>query len=415
MERPRVRFVEAIPIEQEGEVFVVLRDPTGVCEQQAVVPPATVVVLSLMDGTRTVEEIQTELTRATQAVVPQEDLRGLIGQLDEIYLLDNERARLRHEEIEREYLALPARPAIHAGVSYPEDAQELIDTLDGFSAREMPELHPTPPLMNGSKLPAQTPRGLVLPHIDFRCGGAAMCNGLRSLRLAEPPDVYVILGVAHHPTQNLYTLSEKDFETPLGTVRADAPAIDILRSHYGADRLRGELAHKHEHSVEFATVLLKYLHRDRKDFTIVPVLCGSLHEELERDEDQPWPPPEVEQFCEALRTMAERLEKRVCIVASVDLSHVGRKFGDEQGVDDFRAGMVRAADLRMLETVGQRDPEAWFDHFREDGNARNVDAVTAIYTQLKVLGGGETHLTCYDQYRELETDSMVTFASLTLY
>ena len=125
--------------------------------------------------------------------------------------------------------------------------------------------------------------------------------------------------------------------------------------------------------------------------------------------------PEIGEFCDAIRTLIEELDERVCIIAGVDLSHIGKKFHDDRGVDDHRAEMVRAADLGMLEHVCKRDPEAFFDHFRPDFNARNVDAVAAVYTMLHALGPGETELLEYNQYREHETDSMVTYASMALY
>ncbi len=70
--------------------------------------------------------------------------------------------------------------------------------------------------------------------------------------------------------------------------------------------------------------------------------------------------------------------------------------------------------MRMLESVKLRDPEAFFDHFRPDRNARNVDAVTAVYTLLHAIGKGEGELLNYSQYRERETESLVSFASVVL-
>ena len=178
--------------------------------------------------------------------------------------------------------------------------------------------------------------------------------------------------------------------------------------------MTGEYAHKFEHSVEFQAVFLKYLHRDDHDFTILPILCGSLEEELEKDA-APRDRPDVGEFCAALEKLIDELGPRVCVIAGVDLSHVGKKFGDAEGVDDFRAGLVRAADMRMLDCVKQCDPEAFFDHFRPDGNARKVDAISAVYSMLHALGRGEAQLLNYDQHRETETESMVTFASMAIY
>jgi AmmeMemoRadiSam system protein B len=229
------------------------------------------------------------------------------------------------------------------------------------------------------------------------------------------PEHYIILGVAHHPTPNLYTLTDKHFETPLGVAKTNQTAAEKLRELYGANRLSGEMAHRLEHSIEFQVIFLQYLHRDGPDFTILPILCGSLDPELHRENGPPHSLPQVGEFCESLRKVIDELGPRTCVIAGVDLSHVGKKFGDEDGVDDFRSDLIRSADLRMLDHVASRDPEAFFDHFRPDKNARNVDAVSAVYSMLHVIGPGEGELLSYEQYRERETESLVSFASLALY
>jgi AmmeMemoRadiSam system protein B len=222
--------------------------------------------------------------------------------------------------------------------------------------------------------------------------------------------------VAHHPAKNLFTLTDKDFATPLGVVSTDPTAVARLRQLYGAERLDGDFCHRQEHSVEFQAVTLRYFHRENPDFKILPILCGSLHEELLVPGGKAIERPEVKEFVAALRTLVEEYEGDVCILASVDLSHIGLKFGDDRGVDELRAATVRAADELMLEQVESADAESFFDHFRPDANARNVDAVTSVYVMLHALGGqGRGERISYQQWKEEETDSMVTYASVAIY
>ena len=258
------------------------------------------------------------------------------------------------------------------------------------------------------------PRGLMVPHIDFRVGGRSIALGLAALDGSRPAPLYIILGVAHRPARNLFTLEDKPFATPLGQVDVDRLAASRLRQLYGAQRLDGSIVHQREHSIEFQAVALKYLHRDAGEFKILPILCGSLHEELESGK-APDAREDVRDMIAALRTLIAERNGRVTIIASVDLSHVGRKFDEDRGVDDLRAGLVQAADARMLERILALDAEGFFNHFREDGNARNVDAVTAVYIMLRALEGkGQAEQLDYRQWREIETDSMVTFASISI-
>ncbi|MCH8332372.1 AmmeMemoRadiSam system protein B [Candidatus Sumerlaeota bacterium] len=403
--KPRLRYVEVIPIEQEGEMVVVLRDPEQLSGQLMAVPLPTFMIMALMDGTRDMRDVQVDIQRRFEQLLPVEHLEKLVEQLDEFFLLENERSLIRREDLVRDFARMPVRPAVHAGAAYPAGSAELIKLFDGFFE----------PLGDGDRPePGRMPRGLVVPHIDIRRGGPCMARAFHQLRGPEPPECYIVLGVAHQPTPNLYTLTDKDFETPLGAARVNQDAAARLKELYGEERLTGEYAHKFEHSVEFQAVFLKYLHRDDHDFTILPILCGSLEEELTKDA-APRDRADVGEFCAALEKLIDELGPRVCVIAGVDLSHVGKKFGDADGVDDFRAGLVRAADMRMLDCVKECDPEAFFNHFREDGNARKVDAISAVYSMLHTLGPGEAQLLNYDQHRETETESMVTFASMAIY
>lgn len=408
-DRPQLRYVDAIPVEQEGQPYVVIRDPEELLPEPIVVPLPTFFIMTLLDGARELRDVQAEIQRQFGELIPLEYIQKLVEELDGSYLLVNERALIRREEMERDFSRMPVRRAAHAGSAYPEDPEELIKACDEWFGSPRQELS------GPAAARDEAPTGLVTPHIDLRVGGALMAQAFRRLAVADPPKLFIILGVAHHATPNLYTLTDKDFETPLGIVAADKAAAQRLRELYGEKRLRGEYAHKLEHSVEFQVVFLKYLLGEKSDFTILPILCGSLHEELEAGDGGPRQRAEVVEFCAALRKLIEESGRKVCVIAGVDLSHVGKKFGDANGVDDFRAELIRAGDLRMLETVAQRDPEAFFDHFRPDQNARNVDAVSAVYTMLSTLGGGQAELLGYEQFREDATESLVSFASMALY
>lgn len=412
MSHPRARYVEATPVRQEDQVLVLLRDPEELSPGEMVITPGAYLLMTLLDGARDPGEVQTALLERSGQFVQRDSIESFIGQLDEAYLLENERTRRRREDVLREYRELPLRPAAHAGASYPGDPEHLRRSMDMlFAATGEADSEP-------GAAAGKSPRGLIVPHIDIRCGGACMARGFRALREENPlPERrYVILGVAHHPTPQLYTLTEKDFDTPLGPVRTDRRLTGRLRELCGDHLLEGELAHRREHSVEFAALFLQYLHSGQSDFSIVPVLCGSLHEELNGARTRPPHTREdVGGFCAALQRLMQEDGPPVCVVASVDLSHVGPKFGDEQGVDPVRAQSIRSADLEMLETVRRRDPEAFFDHFRADANGRNVDAVTAVYTMLHVLGEGPADLIAYDQHLEFATESVVSFASMALY
>lgn len=406
MAYPAVRFIDAVQIEHQGQPLVLIRDLENLFDETLAVSLPFFLVMSLLDGQRDAEQIQEILRQATGGqVVSAEDIDRIVQELDQFYLLENERTAVRRQQVRAEFSALRVRPPAHAGSAYPADPDDCAHMFDEFfDGLEF---------CDGER---PLPRGLMLPHIDLRIGGRSVAEGLSRLDPKRPPRLYIILGVAHQPAANMFTLTDKDFETPLGVVETDQEAVARLRQLYGAERCAGDYCHKNEHSVEFQAVMLRYLHYANPDFKILPVLCGSLHEALALQGGSPIEREDVRDFVKALQTIIEEYEGDVCVIASVDLSHVGLKFGDQEGVDELRASMIREADDRMLEQVERQDPEGFFDHFRPDTNARNVDAVTAVYVMLQTLGAAtRVERINYEQWKEDETDSMVTYGSIAVF
>ncbi len=421
-----LRPVEAMEIEHEGQPMILVRDPEGLLPDPIVVPLPMFMIATLFDGKRNAREIQELVAQASGGqIIPAEQLEKIAEQLDQLHLFENERTRQFRVELEQAFEEMPVRPAVHAGTAYPDDPTELTEMFNEmFSGLAG--------AANGAR-----PRGLVTPHIDMRLGGRLLAEGLARVKADAPPRLYIILGVAHHPTRNLFSMTDKDFETPLGIAETDKEAAGRLRELYGAERLSGGLAHAGEHSIEFPVVALKYWHAPaERPFKILPILCSMLPEERGIEEQpseavsklilpdsvkavakkkQPSDRPEVREFVDALKTLIKEYAGEVVIIASVDLAHVGLKFGEQEGVDETRALEIRQADEKMLQLIGGGDAEAWFEHFRTDKNSRNVDAVTSVYILMQALGTGRYELIGYDQWKEEPTDSMVTFASAALY
>ena len=402
---PPMRALDAFQIEQDGQPMIVIRDPAQLCPQALLVPLPVYLIMTLLDGERDAAAIQAAIMQATQGqIIPAAQIDRLVGQFDELYLLASGRAAERMRRMEEEFAARLTRPAVHAGQAYPAEAAECRALFDEFFA-ELARRDGQGP----------RPRGLVVPHIDLRLGGRCLARGLATLDAHRPPRLFVILGVAHQGSKNLFTLTDKSFETPLGLLRTDRGAAERLRQLYGAGRLDGEYAHRFEHSVEFPALALRYLYGEGPpEPAALPILCGSLHESFAPGAGSPLARPEVREFIEALRRLIEEYEGDVALIASVDLSHVGRKFGEERGIDAGRPAEVETADRAMLAHLERGQAEAFFDDFRADANARNVDAVTAVYVMMQALGPAPARLIEYQQWHERETDSMVTFASMVV-
>jgi AmmeMemoRadiSam system protein B len=79
-----------------------------------------------------------------------------------------------------------------------------------------------------------------------------------------------------------------------------------------------------EHSLEFQILFLQHMLGD--GFQLMPVLCGSLHKVLHRF-SKPGEIPGMSDFISGLRLFLGDKENSALIVAGIDFSHIGPKFG----------------------------------------------------------------------------------------
>lgn len=408
---PALRPVEMIPTKHEGRVVVVVRDPEGVCEGMIVLPLPAYFIASCFDGASRLSDVQAAFQRQFGQTIKDDDILSLNRQLDEHGLLLTSKYFARKKALEDEYEALPARPATHAGQAYPDDPEALKATFEAYFT-----LEGGAGALDGSR--GQGTRevaGIVLPHIDPRCGGRCASWGLKALAESPRPDVFVIFGTSHQPMPELFSVSEKDFQTPLGQVSVDKEFIQQLRRNWRKGRFSGSpLVHKSEHSIEFQVMFLHALYGEPAPFTIVPILCSSLHEFMEQperlrsDED-------IAQFCDAVKRAAAASGKRVCYVAGADLSHMGRKFGDEFGLSDELIERTKKHDLQALEAAARLDFEGFFGSIACDGDSYKVCGTPPMHAMMRCMEATEGRLLNYDLNLEASTDSMVSFCSMVFY
>src|SRR5258708_1667930 len=130
MERPRLRPLDAFPIDRQGQKLLVLRDPSRLTEAVFTLPPLWVAVVQLCDGESTRDEICVEFRRRYGSNLGREALDKLLDQLDQAYLLDSDRFRQFSATVFAAFARSPERAAHLAGQSYPASAAELSAFLD---------------------------------------------------------------------------------------------------------------------------------------------------------------------------------------------------------------------------------------------------------------------------------------------
>jgi AmmeMemoRadiSam system protein B len=123
----------------------------------------------------------------------------------------------------------------------------------------------------------------------------------------------------------------------------------------------------------------------------------------------------VQRFIEALRECISSLGKKVCYIASADLSHMGLQFGDQEGMREYDLRILTEEDQAMLRYVERMDGEGFFSSIMEERDRRRICGLPGIYAMLKVLEAQEGKLIKYGQAFTPETQSVVSFASLAFY
>jgi len=243
---------------------------------------------------------------------------------------------------------------------------------------------------------------LIAPHIDFHRGGSTYGWAYREVLDRSAADLYVILGTCHAGMSDPFAVTLKPYDTPLGPVPVDRDFYDALDRRAGQDLLASEPAHRAEHSIEFQAVMLQHLLGRRRPFKILPVLASYLHEAVWMGTD-PEADPRVPRFLEALRDTIAASSRRVCLIAGVDLAHVGPRFGDPEPNTSRSLADVERADRRMLESVVVTDPHGFFASVASDRDARRICGLSPIYSLLRLLPGGSSgRLLRYTQWPDPE-------------
>ena len=394
--------LEAIPIRRGRELYIALRDLEGLNPETLILSPQAYFLVTLMDGSNSVVDIQAAYMRRFGDILYREELAGLLQKLDTHFFLENENSRGRMRQLITEFHNQPTRPAYHAGVSYENDGDNLRVQLKSFFAPENGGPGDPSPIE-----PRRTIAGLIAPHIDLRSGGPCFAYAYQALVEANAVHTCVVLGTGHEPLPHYFALCRKDFETPLGSVAVDQEFIGELSKRCRLDLFADEFAHRREHTIEFQALFLRLL---LPEVQIVPILCSFGVEELEQRTD------DIQHAVQALKETIFNYPHPVVLLSSVDLAHIGPRYGDSFRPQAETVREHNEADHRLLEIVSNGDAETFATTLIREGNRRRICGLPPLYTMLRTLGRKvEGELLRYDYTRVDNEGSFVTFASVAFY
>lgn len=383
-----------------------LRDPFNT-RNTFVVPHHVFYVICHLDGNHSILDIQASYSRKYGELLSNNNLRQILQELDKNLLLDNNRSRDFIQKLKDDFINSAIRKDPHAGSAYVADKEGLKDQLDKcFTSGDGPGKPSQSNKTTGLK-------GVIAPHIDIGCGGPCFAWAYKEIAESSDAELFIILGIAHTGARNLFVLTDKTFETPFGNVETDKDFLELLRKKNKIDYFEDEFIHKDEHSIGFQLIFLQYLYHRKKKFSIIPILCSS-HGEEEGDENRSGQIHQFEEFVSSLKNTIRESKKKTCIIASVDLAHVGARFGDRELQDEEYLRKLHADDTDMLKYVEALDAEGFHHSIQKGRNSRKICGYPAIYTLLNVIEASEGKLLKYSQYTD-NTNSTVSFASMAFY
>jgi AmmeMemoRadiSam system protein B len=197
--------------------------------------------------------------------------------------------------------------------------------------------------------------------------------------------------------------------TPLGRAKTDGEVVRALARAGGAAVSPDDFAHRKEHSIEFQVMFLQHVLRC-PDITIVPILCGSFQNFFERY-NRAAEIPGVGSLLSQLREIVLDSRRKTLLVAGVDLSHVGPKFGDRFSATGYEPE-VRQHDRFLLDALCEQQVEAFWEEERRTDARYRVCGFSALACLLELLPPGRGEVLGYEFWNEQATQSGVSFAAV---
>lgn len=397
---PAIRTdIDLVPARLGERDVIVVRDPLGIATRDAALSAEVVPYLPLFDGTSTVGDLQIVMMRHNGgSLVFRSDAERVVEGLSRLGILQTVEYREARERIVRDFEKRSERAAALAGAGYPEDPGALGGLLDRILSLTPPHSDPLP----------GPPRALAAPHIDLRVGERSYAAAYRAIR-GPAPSAVLLLGTGHALGETRYSVSGKTFSTPLGRVQADREAVARIRAVAADAVAPDDFAHRSEHSLEFQLLFLQRLFPMRK-IPILPVLCGQV-EDLFGKARSPRDDPGIASFLETVSAWLAEPPANKLVVAGVDLSHVGPKFGDS-GTGRSLEAEFRAYDREILDALAAGDASALFQAGARARNRYRICGFSALWTLLAVLPASRGTLLDYEVWHEEPTRSAVSFAAV---
>lgn len=272
------------------------------------------------------------------------------------------------------------RPSAIAGRWYPGTSARLRSEIDGYLALADPASAP------GDLL------GIVVPHAGYLYSGQTAAYAFKLLQ-GKSYERVVVCSPFHAMTfEALLTTAYSGYETPLGTVPVDEPALEQIDQYLETHHMQKvhRVHHEQEHSLEIELPFLQAVLEDR--FDLVPLMVRT-HQ-----------PDALRILAAAIAELAQ--EKPTLLVASSDLSHF------------HPANTAEKLDHQILSDIQHLLPDQLLeDNQKELGSACGAGAVALMLFSTLLAGANHADILHYSHSGNTtgDYDSVVGYGAAAIY
>ncbi len=402
---PKLRLLEPVWVEHLGQRFLYLRDPVAMSEATIMLPAPLAPLVMFLDGTRDLAAIRAAMALGAGLDLTDDDLRSVIGQLDQALMIENGAYRKARRRALEDFRGADHRPPAHAGAVYPESPAQLHAAISDWCSRFPPDASHSRP--DGDLV------GMLCPHIDYNRGHMTYA---KLWQQAEPDladiELVIVLGTDHRGGLGRITPTLQNYRTPYEILPTDRKIVGDITRALGKSAFQEELHHKTEHSIELALVWTHHFMRNQ-DFSVVPILCGSFHHFVRGDSS----PRDADHITAVLDALGRAMRRRkTLVIAAGDLAHVGPAFGDAIPLDAAAKSKLKVEDDISIAAICSGSPGDFLDISVAESDARKICGLSPIYLMLSLLEGASGVHMGYDQCpADHNNGSVVSIAGALLY
>lgn len=434
---PKLRNIRGVPVPVNGPegqkvTMLGLADAQQISTKMVVTHPAFQSVLPMMDGSRDLDQIITEVGKGLQRPM----LEQLVAQLDDAGLIFGPKFEELAQKMRSDFDANDTLP--------PGSTSQMADLLVSQSLGEeateeqKKELGPQKlseqmnkwidEALKDSETPSleSLPAGIMAPHLDYVRGWMNYAHIYGRMRVVDRPDRIVILGTNHFGQSTGICGCDKGYETPLGVCELDAQFLEALGASLGQEQAEKMLAnrfdHENEHSIELHIPWIQHVF-GKDDAGNYPKVFGALVHDptVNNGESYDGNGLGLDPFVDALKSTIEQVGGKTLIVSSADLSHVGPAFGDQQslaGEDEevvqFRS-KVAHHDQEMLKLIAERKVDDLIGNMAWQQNPTRWCSIGNISAMMRTINPSQVDVLNYAATMDPQGNAFVSSASVAVY